>query len=113
MYYPMRVVRDKEYKLIWNIAHGLPYPFASDLWAASSWQAQFKKGKDAPYGQKTVDQYIHRPRFELFHIASDPHETTNLAEDPEYAEILKKYQQTLKDFQKRMHDPWILKWTYE
>jgi N-sulfoglucosamine sulfohydrolase len=113
MYYPMRVVRDKEYKLIWNIAHGLPYPFASDLWAASSWQAQFKKGKDAPYGQKTVDQYIHRPRFELFHIASDPHETTNLAEDPEYAEILKKYQQTLKGFQKRMHDPWILKWTYE
>ncbi|MEE2685485.1 MAG: sulfatase [Planctomycetota bacterium] len=113
MYYPMRVVRDKEYKLIWNIAHGLPYPFASDLWAASSWQAQFRKGKDAPYGQKTVDQYIHRPRFELFHIASDPHETTNLAEDPEYAEVLKKYQQRMKDFQKRMHDPWILKWTYE
>ncbi len=113
MYYPMRVVRDKEYKLIWNIAHGLPYPFASDLWAASSWQAQFRKGKDAPYGQKTVDQYIHRPRFELFHIASDPHESTNLAEDPEYADVLKKYQQRMKDFQKRMHDPWILKWTYE
>ena len=46
-------------------------------------------------------------------IASDPHETTNLAEDPEYAEVLKKYQQRMKDFQKRMHDPWILKWTYE
>ena len=44
MYYPMRVVRDKQYKLIWNIAHPLPYPFASDLWAASSWQAQFRKG---------------------------------------------------------------------
>jgi len=113
MYYPMRVVRDKQYKLIWNIAHGLPYPFASDLWAASSWQAQFRKGKDTPYGQKTVGQYIHRPRFELFHIASDPHETTNLAEDPEYAEVLKEYQQRLKDFQKRMHDPWILKWSYE
>ena len=113
MYYPMRVVRDKQYKLIWNIAHGLPYPFASDLWAASSWQAQFRKGKDTPYGQKTVGQYIHRPRFELFHIASDPHETTNLAEDPEYAEVLKEYQLRLKDFQKRMHDPWILKWSYE
>src|SRR5690606_23951257 len=50
MYYPMRVVRDRQYKLIWNIAHGLPYPFASDLWAASSWQAQFQKGEDAPYG---------------------------------------------------------------
>jgi N-sulfoglucosamine sulfohydrolase len=26
MYYPMRVYRDREYKLIWNIAHPLPYP---------------------------------------------------------------------------------------
>ena len=23
----MRVVRNSKYKLIWNIAHGLPYPF--------------------------------------------------------------------------------------
>ena len=27
MYYPMRVVRDGNYKLIWNIAHPLPYKF--------------------------------------------------------------------------------------
>ncbi|MCA9211655.1 MAG: sulfatase, partial [Planctomycetales bacterium] len=33
MYYPMRVVRGSRYKLIWNIAHPLPFPFASDLWA--------------------------------------------------------------------------------
>ena len=26
MYYPMRVYRDKKFKLIWNIAHPLPYP---------------------------------------------------------------------------------------
>jgi N-sulfoglucosamine sulfohydrolase len=31
MYYPMRVVRSGRYKLIWNIAHPLPFPFASDL----------------------------------------------------------------------------------
>ena len=42
MYYPMRVYRDKKFKLIWNIAHPLPYPFASDLWAASSFQLNFK-----------------------------------------------------------------------
>ncbi len=33
MYYPMRVVRDEQYKLIWNVAHPLPFPFASDLWS--------------------------------------------------------------------------------
>ncbi|MDA0587497.1 MAG: sulfatase [Planctomycetota bacterium] len=113
MYYPMRVVRDKKYKLIWNIAHPLPYPFASDLWAASSWQAQFKKGEGAPYGAKTVGQYIHRPQFELYDISKDPNETKNLAYSTEFTEVLKDYQKTLKEFQTKMHDPWIMKWDYE
>jgi N-sulfoglucosamine sulfohydrolase len=113
MYYPMRVVRDKKYKLIWNIAHQLPYPFASDLWAASSWQAQYIKGKDAPYGQKTVGEYINRARFELYDIAADPNETKNLAEDPEYYTVLRNYQNKLKQMQKQLEDPWIMKWDYE
>ena len=95
----MRVVRDKKYKLIWNIAYGLPYPFASDLWAASSWQAQFQKGVDAPYGQKTVKQYIHRPQFELYDIQSDPEEKHNLADDPQFAPTLLRYQTMIKKAQ--------------
>ncbi|MDA3924170.1 MAG: sulfatase [Kiritimatiellae bacterium] len=113
MYYPMRVVRDREFKLIWNIANGQPYPFASDLWAASSWQAQWDKGMDAPYGQKTVGEYIHRPRFELYRIDKDPWEKTNLAANPEYAEVLKKYQEKMKVLQKELDDPWAIKWRYE
>jgi len=113
MYYPMRVVQDKHYKLIWNIAYGLPYPFASDLWAASSWQAQYRQGLDAPYGQKTVGQYIHRPQFELFDLQQDPQESHNLADDPKFAAVLNKYQRELKDFQKVTEDPWVLKWQYE
>ena len=113
MYYPMRAVRDHEWKLIWNIAHPLPYPFASDLWAASSWQAQFRRSLDAPYGRKTVTDYIHRPRFELYHIASDPEESRNLADDPAHAATLLRYQQKLKALQKEFADPWITKWDYE
>jgi len=113
MYYPMRVVRDKQYKLIWNIAHGLPYPFASDLWAASSWQAQYLKGPDTAYGQKTVDQYVHRPAFELYDIMNDPHETKNLADDPKFASVLSDYKNRLRRHQEEMEDPWIMKWSYE
>lgn len=113
MYYPMRVVRDKRFKLIWNIAAALPYPFASDLWAASSWQAQYKKGLSASYGKKTVGEYIHRPPFELYDIYNDPHEAENLASKPEFQEVLKTYQNKLKSFQKKMEDPWIMKWNYE
>lgn len=113
MYYPMRVVRDRKYKLIWNIAHRQPYPFASDLWAASTWQAQFTKGPTAKYGKRTVDSYINRPQFELYDISSDPAETRNLAPDPKFADTLATYKDKLKDMQKRTGDPWIMKWRYE
>jgi len=113
MYYPMRVIRDDKYKLIWNIAHKLDYPFASDLWAAASWQAQWEKGESAPYGNTTVGGYIQRPEFELFDIAADPDETTNLADSPGHADVLARYQQKLKAAQKRYQDPWIMKWNYE
>ncbi len=113
MYYPMRVVRDGHYKLIWNIAHPLPYPFASDLWSASSWQAQLAKGKDAPYGQMTVGRYIQRPEFELYDIAADPYESTNLADSSGHQDILERYKAKLKAMQKQMDDPWIMKWDYE
>jgi N-sulfoglucosamine sulfohydrolase len=113
MYYPMRVVRERQYKLIWNIAHPLPFPFASDLWAAPTWQAQWKLGKDAPYGRKTVGSYIKRPEFELFDIQSDPHEGKNLASDPAHKETLERLQIKLKAFQAKANDPWIMKWRYE
>ncbi len=113
MYYPMRVVRDQKYKLIWNIAHPLPYPFASDLWAASSWQAQWAQGKDAPYGTKTVGQYVQRPQFELFDIENDPNESTNLADSDGHQDVLETYKAKLKQMQKQMDDPWIMKWDYE
>ena len=113
MYYPMRVVRDRQYKLIWNIAHGLPFPFASDLWAASTWQHIYQQGLDALYGPRTVRDYIHRPAFELYDLEQDPDETHNLAEDPAYATVLATYQDKLRAFQRRTSDPWLLKWEYE
>lgn len=113
MYYPMRVVRDKQFKLIWNIAYPLPYPFASDLWAASSWQAQLAKGNDAPYGKMTVGRYVQRPEFELYDMQSDPYESTNLADSPGHADVLETYKAKLKQLQKKYQDPWIMKWDYE
>jgi N-sulfoglucosamine sulfohydrolase len=112
MYYPMRVVRQRKYKLIWNIAHELDYPFASDLWAASTWQATIKAGRKY-YGKRTVDAYLHRPKFELYDLQNDPGEINNLADDPKYKKVLEELKAELKAFQKRTNDPWILKWEYE
>jgi len=112
MYYPMRVVRTRRYKLIWNIAHNLPYPFASDLWASKTWQAVLKRG-DKYYGKRTTEAYIHRPKFELYDLIKDPDEVNNLADDPKHEKVLAELKDKLKAFQKRTKDPWILKWKYE
>jgi N-sulfoglucosamine sulfohydrolase len=112
MYYPMRVVRERRFKLIWNIAHGLDYPFASDLWASATWQGNLNRGREL-YGKRTVDAYLHRAKFELYDLENDPHEVVNLADDPAHQDKLEAMKGKLKAFQRRTKDPWILKWDYE
>ena len=112
MYYPMRVVRERRFKLIWNIAHGLEYPFASDLWGSATWQATLRD-KAERYGKRTVEAYLHRPRFELYDLQNDLHEVKNLADDPQYKGELERLQAKLKAFQKQTKDPWLLKWDRE
>ena len=113
MYYPMRVVRSGRYKLIWNIAHPLPYPFASDLWNSATWQAAYRQGDDAPYGKRTVRDFLHRPQFELYDLENDPDEVHNLAADEEHRQVLSDLQRKIKQFQRRTGDPWLLKWERE
>lgn len=114
MYYPMRVAMDRNYKLIWNIASGLEYPFASDLWASATWQSVINDENSIKmYGPRTVDSYLHRSKFELYDIENDPLETHNYADDPKYVMILNTMKAKLKDFQKSTQDPWIVKWEHE
>jgi N-sulfoglucosamine sulfohydrolase len=112
MYYPMRAVLKGKYKYIFNIAHALPYPFASDLHGSPTWQGVLRRS-DKYYGKRTVDAYLHRARHELYDLEADPHELRNLAEDPQHAAALRELQQKLQDWQKRTNDPWELKWRYE
>ncbi len=112
MYYPMRVVRTRKYKCILNLAHQLPYPFASDLYGSATWQGVLKRG-DKMYGPRTVEAYIHRPRYELYDLQADPLESQNLADDPKYTDVLQKLQAKLKAWQTRTKDPWIVKYRYE
>ena len=112
MYYPMRVIENREFKLIWNIASGLSYPHASDLWESATWQYLIDSGEDI-YGKRPVKDYLERPRFELFNIADDPCETKNLAEDLSYAGVLSELKERIREFQETTGDPWIVKWTHE
>jgi N-sulfoglucosamine sulfohydrolase len=112
MYYPVRVVRERQYKLVWNIANGLEFPFASDLYKSETWQAILKSGA-THYGKRSINAYIHRAEFELYDLTNDPDEVVNLAADDDHVEILKRMQAKMKQYQKKTKDPWISKWEYE
>jgi len=112
MYYPMRAVRTRRHKLIWNIAHGLSFPFASDLWESRTWQGTIARGLTT-YGKRTVEAYHRRPEFELYDLETDPHEIHNLADDAEHAGLLADLKQRIRTMQEKTKDPWLLKWNRE
>lgn len=109
MYYPMRVVREGNYKLIRNIAWGLEYPFASDLWASSTWQEVHRNNKEF-FGNKKTEAYLYRPEFELFDLSKDPNELNNLAQDKNHKEVLERLIEKMKAFQLKTKDPWYITW---
>ena len=112
MYYPMRVMIKGKYKFTFNIAHQLPYPFASDLFRSPTWQSVLNSDTQV-YGKRTVYAYLHRTKFELYDLESDPDEINNLANDPKYQDVLEEMQAAVQAWQKKTRDPWELKWRYE
>jgi N-sulfoglucosamine sulfohydrolase len=113
-YYPMRTIRSGRYKLIWNIAHPLPFTFASDLYNSPTWQAVVERNDlNEIYGPRTVKAYRHRPAFELYDLEVDPWESKNLADDPDHAERVKSLSEKLRAWQKETNDPWLHKWEFE
>ena len=111
-YYPMRVVRTHRHKFIWNIAHPLTYSAAADLWRAPTWQGALRDGLEH-FGRRTTDAYLHRPRFELFDLDTDPDEVENLADSEEHQGLVADFCQKLQRFQTETSDPWVHKWEYE
>ncbi|MFR9611693.1 MAG: sulfatase [Rikenellaceae bacterium] len=109
MYYPMRVLRNREYKLIWNVAWQQEYPFASDLWYSSTWQRAYRDGMEN-FGKRSMVTFLQRPRFELYNIKTNPDETINLANNPQYKDVLESMQTRLLQRLRETSDPWVICW---
>ncbi len=112
MYYPMRMIRTRTHKYILNLAHQLPYPSASDLYASPTWQGILKRN-DTTLGQRSRQAFENRPREELYDLRSDPNELTNLATGGKAVEVLEDLSARLKSWQEATKDPWLSKYTYE
>jgi N-sulfoglucosamine sulfohydrolase len=113
MYYPMRGMRNRQYKYIRNLYPELSYPHASDLWASKTWQSLVEGGERAKVGSRAVGAYLHRSSEELYDIARDPHETTNLATSPAHRGTLAAMRKRVQEWRVETKDPWIIQSLYD
>jgi N-sulfoglucosamine sulfohydrolase len=107
MMYPMRSITTRTHKFIINLDHAKEFPLPSDLWASPSWQS-VRQGGLKMLGQRSVADFLHRPKEELFDLAKDPHEMKNIAGDPANAAALTELRQRVREWQQATNDPWTI-----
>ena len=108
MYYPMRVLRNKHFKLIHNLNYKMPYPMAQDIYYSPSFRDIVNRtmaGETLPWF-KTLEEYYYRDQWELFDLDNDPKELHNLAFDPTYQSTLQAMQQQLLGWLENTNDIW-------
>jgi len=111
MYYPMRVLRNRQYKLIQNINFKMPFGIDQDFFVSDSFQDLLNRTRTGQptHWFKTLKSYYYRDQWELYDIHNDPKETKNLARDPsgQYAPLLASLRGDLRAWQNATFDPWI------
>lgn len=109
MFYPMRVVRTLQFKLIHNLHFKMPFPIDQDFFVSPTFQDILNRtvSKQQLPWYKTLQQYYYRQQWELYDLAQDPKEVTNLAYDEKYAAIFASLKQRLLSWQNLTSDPWI------
>jgi N-sulfoglucosamine sulfohydrolase len=106
MYYPMRTLRERRYKLIWNLCHQMPFLNAKEVAERSPWRLTIERG-DKLIGKRTVENYIWREPIELYDLETDPDEIVNLADDPKFAELRRTMSEKLLARLRATNDYWL------
>ncbi len=107
---PTRSIRTRTHQYILNLEHQRTFTthitgckpgnqFHQPHW--DSWVERAKIDKKAAF---LVHAYQHRPPEELYDVANDPHEMNNLADNPEYADLLKSVRKQLADWREQQGD---------
>ncbi|ELU04725.1 hypothetical protein CAPTEDRAFT_155123 [Capitella teleta] len=109
MYYPMRTIRTKQYRLIKNINYKMPFPIDQDFYLSPTFQniLDRERNHQDQHWIKTLSQYYYRPSYELYDLETDPKELKNLVGDAKYSDIFKGLNDQLNDWQNATADPWI------
>ncbi|XP_059470427.1 N-sulphoglucosamine sulphohydrolase isoform X1 [Neocloeon triangulifer] len=109
MYYPMRAVRTKRYKLIHNLNYKMPFPIDQDFFISQTFQDMLNRtrNKEPLNWYKTLQNYYYRPEWELFDLRLDPEEYYNVANKKSYKKIFDDLKTQLWQWQNATNDPWL------
>ncbi|XP_012214785.1 N-sulphoglucosamine sulphohydrolase isoform X1 [Linepithema humile] len=109
MYYPMRAIRTKRYKLIHNINYKMPFPIDQDFYISPTFQDILNRTRthqSLPW-YKTLKKYYDRPEWELYDLKYDPEELNNIALKLSAKNIFFELQERLSNWLKVTKDPWL------
>ncbi|MDA7922118.1 sulfatase [Verrucomicrobiales bacterium] len=108
-HYPMRTLRERRYKLIWNVTPGAEYPLPIDTVQRRTW-VELRERDDETLGKRPIKNFLHRPRLELYDLQEDPSETNNLAEKEDHQKTVSKMVDDLVARLTHQEDPWLRKY---
>lgn len=88
--YPIRAVRDRHHKLIWNLTPEVSYQnnlteLDREYFFVNSWREAAEAGNEN--AAFLLNRFVHRPEFELYDLDADPFELNNLAESAALQEV--------------------------
>lgn len=115
-YFPQRCVRNSRYKLIESLLPDTVHPdYAKTIsklhgdYVGQKYPGQLDLehviAQTEPTVRKAYEVMRIPPRYQLYDLESDPYEFVNLAEKPEYEEVLADLQGRLTDWRRETGDP--------
>jgi len=98
-YDPMRAVRSSRWKLIANFEYAPWQEMSPDFSCNTKGYVEVSKALNMPYNLQ------YHPPLELYDLEADPCEQSNLADDPEHAEIRNELARSLRQWMQDTSDP--------
>ncbi|XP_011498100.1 PREDICTED: N-sulphoglucosamine sulphohydrolase [Ceratosolen solmsi marchali] len=110
MYYPMRAIRTKKFKLIHNLNYKMPFPIDQDFYISQTFQDLLNRtraNQSLRWYKNSLKAYYYRPEWELYNLKQDPEELNNIITKKSMKSIFDELRNKLLDWQKRTKDPWL------
>ncbi len=108
-YFPQRTVRDERYKLIRNLMPNTVNPghaFTIGRFVGDDELLQALEG--APERVRTAYQAMASPpEYELYDLAADPYEFSNIASDPAHQDAFERLKARLQQWRVQTNDPFL------